>query len=97
MTIHRIRLSKMQKIVNVLAVASSVVSLAVVGSGLYVYVNRASIVDGVKSQVMEAVTGSLGGLGGVVGGAIPLVTNDLVPSESPQAAATTPPSAPIQF
>ena len=97
MTIHRIRLSKMQKIVNVLAVASSVVSLAVVGSGLYVYVNRASIVDGVKSQVMEAVTGSLGGLGGVGGGALPLGTNDLVPSESPQAAVPAAPSAPIQF
>ena len=54
-----------QKIVNVLAVASSVVSVAVVGSGLYVYVNRDSIVDGVKRQVIESVTGSLGGsLGG---------------------------------
>ena len=95
MTIHRIRLSKMQKIVNVLAVASSVVSLAVVGSGLYVYVNRASIVDGVKSQVMEAVTGSLGGLGGVGGGSLPLGTNDLVPStDEPQAAL---PETPVQF
>ena len=65
MTIHRIRLSKMQKIINVLALASTAVSVAVVGSGIYVYVNRASIIDGVKSQVMEAVTGSLGGLGGV--------------------------------
>ena len=54
-----------QKVINVLAVASAVVSVAVVGSGLYVYVNRDSIVDGVKSQVLEAVTGSLGGgLGG---------------------------------
>ena len=58
----------MQKFVNVLAVASSVVSLAVVGSGLYVYVNRASIIDGVKSQVMEAVMGSMGGQGGFLGG-----------------------------
>ena len=85
----------MQKIVNVLAVASSVVSLAVVGSGLYVYVNRASIIDGVKSQVMEAVTGSLGGLGGLggtSGGALPLGTNDLAPS-SPQA--STPQSLPV--
>ena len=100
MTIHRIRLSKMQKIVNVLALASFAVSGAVVGSGLYVYVNRASIIDGVKSQVMEAVTGSLGGLGavgGATGGALPLGTNDLVPSESPQAAAPAAPSAPIQF
>ena len=87
----------MQKIVNVLALASFAVSGAVVGSGIYVYVNRASIIDGVKSQVMEAVAGSLGGLGGVGGGALPLGTNDLVPSESPQAAAPAAPTAPIQF
>ena len=68
-----------QKVINVLAVASSVVSVAVVGSGLYVYVNRDSIVDGVKSQVMEAVTGSLGGgLGGGLGGdALPTGASDL--------------------
>ena len=54
-----------QKVINVLAVASAAVSVAVVGSGLYVYVNRASIIDGVKSQIMESVTGGVGGsLGG---------------------------------
>ena len=73
----------MQKIINVLAVASFAVSGAVVVSGLYVYVNRDSIVDGVKSQVMEAVTGSLGGLGG---GSLPTGANDLAPN-APQAAA----------
>ena len=57
-----------QKIINVLAVSSFVVSGAVVGSGLYVYVNRDSIIDGVKSQIMESVTGSLGG--GLAGGAL---------------------------
>ena len=74
----------MQKIVNVLALASFAVSGAVVGSGLYVYLNRASIIDGVKSQVMEAVTGSLGGLGGLGGGsALPIGTPDLAsPSDS---------------
>ena len=82
----------MQKIVNVFALASFVVSGAVVGSGLYVYVNRASIIDGIKSQVMESVTGSLGGLGGMGGGALPLGTNDLVPSpDSPQASTPVPP------
>ena len=75
-----------QKVINVLAVASAVVSLAVVGSGLYVYVNRDSIVDGVKSQVMEAVTGSLGG---GLGGGLPTGANDLAPS-APQASPTTP-------
>ena len=83
----------MQKIINVLAIASTVVSTAVVGSGVYVYVNRASIIDGVKSQVMEAVTGSLGGLGGMGGGSLPLGTNDLVPStDAPQASTPVPPA-----
>ena len=77
----------MQKLVNVLAIASTAVSVAVVGSGLYVYVNRASIIDGIKSQAVEAALGSLGGLGGVGGGsALPLGTNDLS-SDAPQAGA----------
>ena len=82
------------KIVNVIAVSSGVVSLAVIGSGLYVYVNRDALIDGVKSQVMEAVTGSLGGgLGGALGGsggsgvgdALPTGSNDLAPSSPNQA------------
>ncbi len=71
----------MQKLVNVLAVASFAVSGAVVVSGVYVYVNRDSIVDGVKSQVMDAVTESLGGLGGLAGGSegLPVGGGALVP------------------
>jgi len=96
MTIHRIRLSKMQKIVNVLALASFAVSGAVVGSGLYVYLNRASIIDGIKSQALEAVTGSLGGFGGATGGALPLGSTDLSPQTNPsvipQASVSTTPS-----
>ena len=81
----------MQKIVNVLALASFAVSGAVVGSGVYVYLNRASIIDGVKSQVMEAVTGSLGGLGGLGGGsALPIGTPDLAPSPDSAAVPSVP-------
>ena len=69
----------MQKIVNVLALASFAVSGAVVGSGVYVYLNRASIIDGVKSQVMEAVTGSIGLPGGLGGSDLPIGTPDLAP------------------
>ena len=58
----------MQKIVNVVALSSGIVSLAVVISGVYVYVNKDSIVDGVKQQIMDAVTGSFGDLGGLAGG-----------------------------
>ena len=57
-----------QKVVNVLAVASFAVSGAVVASGVYVYVNRDSIIDGVKSQVLGGLTGGLGG--GIGGGAL---------------------------
>ncbi len=63
-----------QKIVNVVAIASGVVSLAVVGSGLFVFVNRDSIIDSVKQQAIEAVTGGLGGLGG---DALPTGASDL--------------------
>ena len=76
----------MQKIVNVLAIASGVVSAAIVASGVFVYVNRDSIIDNIKSQAIEAVTGSLGGLGGGLGGDLPIGTPDLsVPDNSANA------------
>ena len=75
-----------QKIVNVIAIASGVVSAAVVASGVFVYVNRDSIVDSIKSQAIEAVTGSLGGLGGGLGGDLPIGAPDLAPSAPGDAA-----------
>ena len=81
----------MQKIVNVLAIASGIVSAAVVASGVFVYVNRDSIIDGIKSQAIEAVTGSLGG---GLGGDLPIGAPDLAsPTTQPQAAAPAVPSA----
>ena len=65
-----------QKIINVLAIASGLVSTAVVASGVFVYVNRDSIVDSIKSQAIEAVSGSLGG---GLGGDLPVGTPDLAP------------------
>ena len=63
----------MQKIVNVLAIASSVVSLAVVGGGVYLYVQKDAIIESVTEK-------ALGGLGGSLGGDLPIGTPDLVPS-----------------
>ena len=76
-----------QKIVNVLAVASFAISGAIAVSGVYVYVNRDSIIDGVKSQVMDAVLGGMGpSLGG--GALVPEVGSGIPSgSPSPQAAA----------
>ena len=77
-----------QKVVNVLAVASFAVSGAGAVSGVYVYFNRDSIIDGVKSQVMDAVTGSLGGLGaGALTPELPTGSNDLAPTAPNQASA----------
>ena len=73
----------MQKIVNLIAITSGAISVALVASGLYVYVNRDSIVDSIKSQAIEAVTGSLGG---GLGGDLPIGAPDLAPA-APDAAA----------
>jgi outer membrane lipoprotein SlyB len=53
----------MQKLINVLAVSSAVVSLTVVGIGGYVYVRKDAIIESIKEKAL----GSLGGgaLGGV--------------------------------
>ena len=86
----------MQKIVNVLAIASFAVSGAVVIGGVSVYVNRNAIIDNIKSQALEAVLGGSGGLGGALGGggsdALPVGSNDLM-MVAPQAAPIAAPQA----
>ena len=76
-----------QKIVNVIAIASGAVSAAVIASGVFVYVNRDSIIDNIKSQAIEAVTGSLGG---GLGGDLPIGAPDLASPTNPQASAPVP-------
>ena len=77
----------MQKIINVLALASTVVSVAVVGTGAYVYVNKDAIIE----SVTEKALGGIGGIGGGLGGA-GLGAPDLSPSLAPdQATAPIPP------
>ena len=46
----------MQKVINVMALASFAVSGVVVAGSVYVYVNKDSIVENVKSQVIKAAT-----------------------------------------
>ena len=73
---------KSPPIVNVLALASTAVSIAVVGTGAYVYVNKDAIIE----SVTEKALGSLGGLGGSLGGDLPIGTPDLAPSAPADAA-----------
>ena len=81
----------MQKIINVFAVASFAVSSAIAVSGVYVYVNRDSIIDGIKSQVMGGIGG--GALGGALTGDVGLPQ----PQASAPAPQDAPPSAPSEF
>ena len=77
----------MQKLINVLAIASAAVSVAVVGTGAYVYVNKDAIIE----SVTEKALGGLGGLGGAgLGSDLPIGTPDLAPT-APQAAAPATP------
>ena len=54
----------LQKIVNGIAITSGVVSLSIVGLGGYVFIRKDAIIENVKGQVMEAVSGGLGSLAG---------------------------------
>ena len=56
----------MQKIINVLAVASAAVSIAVVGTGAYVYVNKDAIIESVTEKALDSI-----GIGGIGGGGLP--------------------------
>ncbi len=50
----------MQKVINAMALVSFAVSGCVVAGGAYVYLNKDSIIENVKSQVIKAATEGIG-------------------------------------
>ena len=74
----------MQKVINAIAISSGVISLTVVIGGVSLYANRGKIIDNVKSQVMEQVSGALGSS---LGGFVPDATGPAIPTppSNPQA------------
>ena len=72
----------LQKIVNGIAIASGVVSLAVVGTAGYVFIRKDAIIENVKGKVMESVMPDLGG--GIMN-SIPKFTGPAGPPMSPPA------------
>ena len=48
----------MQKIINVLSIASFVISASVVGTGVYVYANKDSLIESAKEKIMKQVGGA---------------------------------------
>jgi|TARA_B100001059_G_scaffold167508_1_gene167189 hypothetical protein len=62
----------MQKIVNVISIFSGVVSITLVGATGYVYLNRASIIEGAKENIIKAATqGVTDALPGIVDSSMP--------------------------
>ena len=72
----------LQKIVNGIAIASGVVSIAVVGTVGYVYVRKDAIIEDIKGKVMEAVMPDIGG--GIMN-SIPKFTGPAGPPMNPSA------------
>ena len=77
----------LQKIVNGIAIASGVVSLAVVGTVGYVYVRKDAIIENVKGKVMESV---MPDLGGSLGSIVPDFTGPAAPLQDAPASPTMP-------
>ena len=51
----------MQKVINGLAIASFAVSAAVVGGGVYVYLNKDAMIESAKEGVVKAATEAVSG------------------------------------
>tara|TARA_B000000557_G_scaffold263843_1_gene267625 strand:- start:2859 stop:3101 length:243 start_codon:yes stop_codon:yes gene_type:complete len=56
----------MQKIINVIAIASGIISLSVVGGGVYLYTQKDAIIESVTEKALGSIGG--GALGGALGG-----------------------------
>mgnify|MGYP001199060414 CR=1 FL=1 len=70
----------MQKFINAIAIASGIISLTVVGSGVVIYLQKDAIIENVKSKVMGSVLDSVTpDLGGIAGDSIPDFTGPASP------------------
>ena len=74
----------MQKLINVLAVSSFALSAAIVGSGVYVYLNKDALIENAKAKVTkaatEAITNALPGMLDAAMPELPNTTGGAVPS-----------------
>ena len=62
----------MQKIINILAIASFGVSAAVVGGSAYLYLNKDSLIESAREKATAAVTEAItDALPGMISGAMP--------------------------
>jgi hypothetical protein len=81
----------MQKLINTIALLSGLVSLSVLGGGVYLYTNKDILIEETRSKVTKAVTeavtealpgmidGAMPELPKVTGGALPTTTGPAIP------------------
>ena len=66
----------MQKVINVLALSSFIVSGAVVAGGAYVYLNKDAMIENAKEKITSAATEDIAGaLPGMLDAAMPELPN----------------------
>ena len=73
----------MQKVINVVALLSGLTSLAVIGGGTYLYLNKDAMIEEAKTSLanaaVEAVSGALPGLIDAAMPELPEVTGPALP------------------
>ena len=74
----------MQKLVNLIALLSGLVSLSVLGGGAYLYLNKDALIEDARTKVTAAVTEAVTeALPGIIDGAmpeLPEVTGGAIPA-----------------
>ena len=89
----------MQKLINALAVLSFLGTASIIGGGVYVYLQKDAILDGVKAKVTEhateAITGALPGLLDAAMPKMPDVTGGAIPQGGSSLPKTTGPALPF--
>ena len=77
----------MQKLINLIALLSGLVSLSVVGGGAYLYLNKDTLIEDARTKVTKAVTEA-------VTEALPNLVDSAMP-EMPELPKTTGPAIPM--
>ena len=64
----------MQKVINIIALLSGLVSLSVVGGGTYLYLNKDAMIEDARAKATEAITEAITeALPGMIDSAMPEV------------------------
>jgi hypothetical protein len=85
----------MQKLINLIALLSGLVSLSVVGGGAYLYLNKDTLVEDARAKVTKAVTEAVTeALPGMIDGAMPKMP-EVTGGALPTGPTTTGPAIPF--